>query len=140
MSMPPPNSPAPPQWHWHIAETYRGLVTLSVEALKILGLINGGAAVALLAYAGNNRLGAPPSEFKPALFWYCGGVVAIALAFVVAYLTQLRLYTEERLKVSGVNVPERHSIGIAVAVVLALGAAATFVFGCLSTAAVLARH
>ena len=40
-------------WEWHIVETYKGLINLSIEALKALLLINGGAAVAILAYLGN---------------------------------------------------------------------------------------
>lgn len=36
--------------HW--LETYKSLVTLSVEAFKFSALANGGAAVALLAYLG----------------------------------------------------------------------------------------
>jgi hypothetical protein len=33
--------------HWHITETYKGLINLSIEALKTLALVNGGAAIAL---------------------------------------------------------------------------------------------
>jgi hypothetical protein len=40
-------------WKWHIRETFRGLITISVEVVKMLALINGGAAVALLAYLGS---------------------------------------------------------------------------------------
>jgi hypothetical protein len=40
-------------WKWHIEEVFKGLVTLGVESLKIMALINGGAAVAILAYLGN---------------------------------------------------------------------------------------
>ena len=32
---------------------FKGLLTLGVESLKIMALINGGAAVAILAYLGN---------------------------------------------------------------------------------------
>ena len=40
-------------WEWHIVETFKGLINLSIEGLKALLLINGGAAVAILAYLGN---------------------------------------------------------------------------------------
>lgn len=40
-------------WDFHPEETYKSLTTISVEALKALALINGGAAVAILAYLGN---------------------------------------------------------------------------------------
>jgi hypothetical protein len=37
-----------PASEWHLTETYKGLITLSVEALKMLALANGGAAVGVL--------------------------------------------------------------------------------------------
>jgi hypothetical protein len=41
------------KWDFHPEETFKSLITISVEALKTLALVNGGAAVALLAYLGN---------------------------------------------------------------------------------------
>ena len=38
------------RWDFHLEETYKGLVPLSIEAIKMLALVNGGAAVAILAY------------------------------------------------------------------------------------------
>ncbi len=38
---------------FHPEETYKSLITISVEALKLVALINGGAAVAILVYLGN---------------------------------------------------------------------------------------
>jgi hypothetical protein len=65
----------------------------------MLALVNGGDAVAVLTYLGNLAARSPPPahlpEIKPALLWYCGGLVATVIAFIVAYLTQLRLYNEE---------------------------------------------
>lgn len=37
--------------HW--LETYKSLITLSIEGFKFSALANGGSAVALLAYLGN---------------------------------------------------------------------------------------
>lgn len=37
----------------HALETYKSLIQTSVEGMKLLTLLNGGAAVALLAYLGN---------------------------------------------------------------------------------------
>ena len=69
----------------------QGLITISVEGLKILALVNGGAAVAVLTYLGNlaSRSSSPVHvpRIKPALLWYCGGLLASVLAFTVAYLT-----------------------------------------------------
>ncbi len=37
---------------WHLQETYKSLITISVECLKMLAIVNGGAAVAVLTYLG----------------------------------------------------------------------------------------
>jgi hypothetical protein len=41
----------------HYTETYKSLITLSVEGFKFCALANGGAAVALLACLGNRWQG-----------------------------------------------------------------------------------
>jgi len=66
-------------WEWHITETFKGLINLSIEGLKALLLINGGAAVAILAYLGN--LAARTSvahlpDVKNALLCFAGDVFA----------------------------------------------------------------
>jgi hypothetical protein len=88
-----PDAPEPEAttepWQWHIQETFKGLITLSVEALRIIALVNGGAAVAILTFCGNlASKGSPPplGSFKPALYWYCGGLAAAMFAFIVALL------------------------------------------------------
>jgi hypothetical protein len=43
------------KWSFHPEETYKSLITISVELLKALALINAGAAVAILAYLGRTR-------------------------------------------------------------------------------------
>jgi hypothetical protein len=138
---PPPPSTLPPEWH--LTETYKGLITLSIEALKLLALVNGGAAVAVLTYLGNlaSHSPAPASlpAIKPALLWYCGGLLATVLAFIVAYLTQLRLYNEEIDLRGGARVRRRHSIGIGLGCGLAVLAAVAFGFGCWSAARALTR-
>jgi hypothetical protein len=40
-------------WQWHIEETFKSIFQFAIEALKALLLINGGAAVAILAYLGS---------------------------------------------------------------------------------------
>src|SRR5262249_1647758 len=80
---------------WHLQETYKSLITISVECLKILIVINGGAAVAMLTYIGSLvGRSSPPraADLTPALLSYCFGVFAAALAFILAYLVQLKLY------------------------------------------------
>lgn len=95
------NQPSAPEWH--LTETYKSLITLSIEALKILALINGGAAVAILAYLGSlaSHTAAPlhlPVTIKLALLCYCFGLLLTAFAFLLSYSTELGLYDEELLR------------------------------------------
>jgi hypothetical protein len=130
-------SGVPPQSEWHLTETYKALITLSVEALKLLALVNGGAAVAVLTYLGNlvshTPPGTHPPNVRPALLWYCGGLFATTLAFVVAYITQLRLFNEEKNRRQA-PVREFHRIGVYSGILLALFAAVAFGMGCYSAA------
>jgi hypothetical protein len=120
-------------WKWHIEETFKGLIALSIEALKALLLINGGAAVAVLAYLGNlasRSSSVHLPNIKSALMWFAGGVLATALTFITAYFTQFQLYVEERARHSERHFRERHPIGIAVASLLVFAAAFAFAAGC----------
>lgn len=123
----------------HRTETFKSLVTLSVEALKMLALINGGAAVAVLTYLGNlaGKASAPVvlPPVRAALLAYGGGVLAVALAFMLAYLAQLRLYQES---VDPFR-KEFHWMLITAAAGLALVSAVAFGVGCWLTSAALTQ-
>jgi hypothetical protein len=79
----------------HAIETFKSLITISVEGQKILLLINGGAVVALLAFLGQSTLGPglAPKFWLPMAF-FVGGVWLCALAFVGSYFTQFALFNE----------------------------------------------
>jgi hypothetical protein len=137
MSQPPPDNQ---QWRVaHLTETYKGLITISVEALKILAIVNGGAAVAVLTYLGNLVSRSPPGnspspDVTPALSWYCGGLTATLLAFVCSYLTQLALFRETVQRK-----PNRyHPWFLWLAIVLAMGAVGAFFKGSITAADILA--
>jgi hypothetical protein len=69
-----------------------------VELLKALAFINGGAAVAILAYLGNpaSRGGSGRlSDMTWALVSFAAGVFFTVVALIVGYLTQLQLYNED---------------------------------------------
>jgi hypothetical protein len=118
-------------WEWHIVETFKGLIALSIEALKALLLINGGAAVALLAYLGSPHARYPYIPYmKNALLCFAGGVLATALAFIAGYFTQLRLYGEERARHMNQPFRQVHWIGMATATVLIFASACAFGVGC----------
>lgn len=76
-------------------ETYKSLIQISVAGLKLLALLNGGAAIALLAYLGNiagKGLSIPDIRFSMGA--YLVGLFLCGLAFAFSYLTQFRLYNE----------------------------------------------
>jgi hypothetical protein len=79
----------------HAIETFKSLVQISLEGLKLLALFNGGAAVALLAYLGNVAgKGQPVPNMRLPMACYIVGLIACGIAFLSAYLTQFWLYNE----------------------------------------------
>jgi hypothetical protein len=119
-------------WEWHIQETYKGLTTLSVEALKVLSLVNGGAVVAILTFCGNlASKGQPPllQHFKPAILSYCAGLTAAMAAFIVAYCNQLRLYNEEKKRHEGKPFTPFHILFVIAGILLTLISVFAFAFG-----------
>jgi hypothetical protein len=112
----------------HTIETYKSLISISVELLKSLLLLNGGAIVALLAYVGQAANG--PDVAKNAgcsLFSFIAGLILSGLAFIGAYLTQLSLYNESvhSDEYKGSHVPwlwSTFAVGVLSLVAFAVGA------------------
>ena len=79
----------------HLVETYKSLVLISIEGLKALLLINGGAVVALLAFLGQSSLGPAiaPRAWEPNA-WFLAGTAFATTAFLGSYATQFALYNE----------------------------------------------
>jgi hypothetical protein len=147
--IPVPKVSIPPSWggsswEWHITETFKGLITLSVEAVKMLALVNGGAIVALLAYLGNFAARVPdkqPPHLRHAFGYFANGLFATVLAVMLAYLTQLKLYGEERKWHStGTRPYALHEWILAIAIILGFYAAFVFLKGCLTAASAISRH
>ena len=89
------------RWDFHPEETYKSLITISVEALKMVALVNGGAAVALVAYLGNLASHSSHRRIPNmtcALAFFSSGLFLTVLAFIASYFTQLRLYNEDRIQ------------------------------------------
>lgn len=82
------------QLHW--METYKSLITLSIEAFRFSALANGGAAVALLAYLGSvaSSSDSVAINLSCPMMAYISGLVLCGLAVLFAYLTQLKLLNE----------------------------------------------
>jgi hypothetical protein len=79
----------------HAIETFKSMIQISVEGMKLLGLLNGGAAVALLPYLAS-RAGkeATATRLGVAMLCYLAGLALCGLTYVASYFTQLRLYGE----------------------------------------------
>lgn len=110
--------------HWHEQETFKGLITLSSEGLRFVSLVNGGAAVAVVAYG----LGKLPSV---SLVWpmacFLLGTVLSGFAYIAAYVTQLAVFNESaRLG----NKLAPHSKWLVTTGLLGLFAITSFAAGC----------
>ncbi len=76
-------------------ETFKSLIQIAVAGLRLLVVLNGGAAIALLAYLGNvagKRAAVPEVLF--AIGCYLAGLFLTGFAFFCSYLTQLALFNE----------------------------------------------
>lgn len=79
--------------HW--LETYKSLITLSVECFKFSAIANGGAAVALLAYLGNIAGETNPTpDMRCPMLAFLIGLTFCGFAMLFGYLTQLKLLNE----------------------------------------------
>ena len=126
------SSPIQSESDWHITETYKGLITLGVETLKIIFVLNGGALVACLTFLGNQAIKLvkkPPLPIPEMLQFYLLGLSLTALAFLVAYFMQLRLYGEEIRRREGQSVVRVHGHLINVAGILLVAAVVSFCVG-----------
>src|SRR5216683_3323674 len=64
----------------HAVETFKSLILVSLQGLKLLALFNGGAAVALLAYLGNVAgRGMPVPNMRLPMACYVAGLLGRVL-------------------------------------------------------------
>lgn len=76
-------------------ETYKSMITLSIEGFKYAALANGGAAVAILAYLGNvaGKGQLIPDMSIPMIF-FCAGIISCGVAMILSYLTQYYMLSD----------------------------------------------
>ena len=123
----------------HALETYKSMLSISVEGLKALLLINGGAVVAMLAYLGQSSQGqAVALHAWPALAFFIAGIFSCVLAFVGAYITQFVLFNEAASRKSNERPP--HMKALWVAVVFVALSLFCFAAGAFSSIRVLSRY
>jgi hypothetical protein len=70
----------------------------SVEGFKMLTLINGGAIIALLTYAGHSTGAMAATKLSHAFLAYTAGLVAAAFAYLAAYESQGSLMNHDVLE------------------------------------------
>ena len=74
-------------------ETYRSLISISVEIYKTLLLLNGGAIIALLTYIGSKQNPVRIDvAFSLSIYAFIAGVFCVPIAFVFSYLVQMGIY------------------------------------------------
>lgn len=78
----------------HKTETYKSMISISVEIFKLLVLINGGAAAGVIA-ASNTLLRIMPVEaYRGAILFFVVGLVCAVLAVFFSWFNQNALHGE----------------------------------------------
>ena len=80
----------------HSIETYKSLIAIGQFALRFVLLINGGAAIAVLAFVGDLAASVGMPDVGMALTWYVLGIAIGGIAMGTSYLTQLVLFNDMR--------------------------------------------
>lgn len=119
----------------------------SLAGFRSLILINGGAIIALLTYAGNALERQDAAHLQSAFLWYVVGLVTTTTAYVFAYFSQgsymNAIYTEalqqlglhgtgESEKRNAARIQRRGTTFICIAVLLVIASLISFVVGSIS--------
>lgn len=75
-------------------ETYKSMISISVEGFKMLALLNGGAAAGILAAFDKIRNSIEPVHLKYGVFWFVLGLISVGCTFFGSYFTQFKLFEE----------------------------------------------
>lgn len=76
-------------------ETYKSLISVSLELYKTLLLINGGGIVSILAYIGTR-----PEKYQPGYMtiisaaFFIIGLISVVFAIIFSYLVQFYIHSE----------------------------------------------
>jgi hypothetical protein len=88
-------------------EMFRTVITYGSEAMKAAILVNGGAAVALLAFLGSSKgislARVPTSLLANAVLFLVGGVLCAAIAVATAYLTQFYYHQNQYVEPTNID-------------------------------------
>lgn len=78
----------------HKLETYKSMISISVEGFKMLALLNGGAAAGILAAFDKVKGAIHPMYLKYGVICFVIGLVCVGLSFFGSYFTQFSLFDE----------------------------------------------
>lgn len=121
----------------HALETYKSLISVSMEGLKSLLLIHGGAVVAVVAFLGQSSLGPElAAHFWWPLGFFIAGLTLCVLAFVGSYATQFALFNE---RLGRAYKGPRHMVCLWATVLLVFLSIAAFAAGAFSSVHVLSE-
>lgn len=85
----------------HNIATYESLISISTEGYKFLGLINGGALIAMLTFVGNlMSKGVKLDSYHLPFYYFSFGLIACGFAMLFGYLTQFLVFNNKKEKVS----------------------------------------
>ncbi|MDR6394664.1 hypothetical protein [Herbaspirillum seropedicae] len=93
-------------------ETYKSMITISIEVFKLLVLINGGAAAGMIAAMQSILKVIDHTAFQRSLTLFVVGLVASSIAICFSWVTQYILHQENtnRAKYGRHRTPMRCSI------------------------------
>jgi hypothetical protein len=103
----------------HTIETYKSMIQISLEGFRLLAILNGGAAVALLSYLGSTaaRGTSPSPDLRGPMGCYLLGLLLCGVTMFFSYRTQFILHNENMgiVKRGQHMVPQRVAVWLAVA-------------------------
>ena len=120
--------------NWHQEETYKSMIQISSVVMRFIFTANGGAAIALLTFAGHlHKNGTTPPEFSSAMTCFLAGVLFGGLTAVFSYATQLTLFREGKneLKSNSHHIPMRIAATFAALGITAFGCGSWLAVGAL---------
>ena len=121
----------------HDSETYKSMISISVEAMKSLLLVNGGAVIAVLSYLGAINNPAIASQAGLPLGLFVSGVVFNIFTFVGSYLTQFALFNESMRP--DIYKGPKHETFLCLSFVFLALCLLSFVGGCISSIMLLSK-
>lgn len=80
----------------HRLETYKSMISFSVEGFKYAALLNGGAAAGMVATIDKLHTAMRLDSIKYAMTCFIGGLCFNGFAIMFAYMTQTALFNESQ--------------------------------------------